>query len=385
MSDLQLLFQTNPGQLQEQRRIRSVDEMFRRSAEERAQQQLQIQRDQNERLRVKDQFELESAREQRAQRAREFEARLPGLEAEAEGKRVETELKKARQPYDIEELLSKNQQRLSKERLERMNNAGTAMSQAAQLLRYSGVEAAKKHLEEAGYGKMWNPSWDNVDPKNWDTLSAEVERFGTGLSKASQGFLQKQSLQDDAQAARLLIEETRARNARELEDLRAQRRATLQQQLQQMRRDADAARSPKTFQELAVRIQERARSEQDPEIKRMLEVEAARYLEAAQSLAAVPSGKPTIDPNIAPGVLVPPPQRTNPLGPTAPPQQTPPRNPVQTPSQDSPAQQRGGNTIPNLKAPPGRVIIYKDGKPVGTVPEAQLEEAMRQGYSARPM
>lgn len=36
---------------------------------------------------------------------------------------------------------------------------------------------------------------------------------------------------------------------------------------------------------------------------------------------------------------------------------------------------------PAIKAPAGRVVIYKDGKPVGSVPESQAELAKQQGYT----
>lgn len=35
------------------------------------------------------------------------------------------------------------------------------------------------------------------------------------------------------------------------------------------------------------------------------------------------------------------------------------------------------------KAPPGRVVIYKDGKAVGSVPEAQVDAAKQQGYTVK--
>lgn len=36
---------------------------------------------------------------------------------------------------------------------------------------------------------------------------------------------------------------------------------------------------------------------------------------------------------------------------------------------------------PAIAAPAGRVVIYKDGKPVGSVPQAQVEAAKKQGYT----
>lgn len=36
---------------------------------------------------------------------------------------------------------------------------------------------------------------------------------------------------------------------------------------------------------------------------------------------------------------------------------------------------------PAIQAPAGRVVIYKDGKPVGSVPQAQVEAAKKQGYT----
>lgn len=38
-------------------------------------------------------------------------------------------------------------------------------------------------------------------------------------------------------------------------------------------------------------------------------------------------------------------------------------------------------TGPKPVAPAGRVVIYKDGKPVGSVPTGQLQEALKQGYT----
>lgn len=35
------------------------------------------------------------------------------------------------------------------------------------------------------------------------------------------------------------------------------------------------------------------------------------------------------------------------------------------------------------KAPPGRVVIYKDGKAIGSIPESQVEAAKQQGYSVK--
>ena len=34
-------------------------------------------------------------------------------------------------------------------------------------------------------------------------------------------------------------------------------------------------------------------------------------------------------------------------------------------------------------APPGRVVIYKDGKPAGSVPQAQADAAVKQGYTLK--
>lgn len=45
--------------------------------------------------------------------------------------------------------------------------------------------------------------------------------------------------------------------------------------------------------------------------------------------------------------------------------------------------QQMGNKAPVPAAPAGRVIIYKDGKPVGSVPQAQADAAVKQGYSLK--
>jgi hypothetical protein len=43
----------------------------------------------------------------------------------------------------------------------------------------------------------------------------------------------------------------------------------------------------------------------------------------------------------------------------------------------------GGGGAPAPVAPTGRVVIYKDGKPVGHVPANQVQDAISQGYSTK--
>lgn len=51
------------------------------------------------------------------------------------------------------------------------------------------------------------------------------------------------------------------------------------------------------------------------------------------------------------------------------------------PGQQPAGQPKQAPAGPAIKAPAGRVVIYKDGKPVGSVPEAQAEAAKQQGYT----
>jgi hypothetical protein len=376
MSDLSLLWQTNPGVLQEQRRRQSLEEMFKRQAEGRAQEQLAIQRDQNERLREKDRLESIFKTEENERKREEFKARMPLWEAEAETARANAETTRATAPAKIQETLAQAAERATRTQRERMGQAGTILNQAAVLAQSPGGRAAaKQFLQENGFGQFYDDRWDDPTIMRDDASIGKVlQMFGNQLTNSVAPFLQKQTLQDDAQAARAELEarkatEQRDRDARlaaerrQLEELKAQRRAELQRQIQTAR--AQAGQEPRNLNALAAQLMNAAKQEQDPEIRQMLEMEAAKVLDALRFIGAQPSQKPNINPAIAPDVLAPPTPPQNPL--RTPQPGMPPPNPTVQPSTGSPAQQRP-QTLADLQR------LYPN------VPPEKLREAYKKKF-----
>lgn len=364
---LDQLFAANPGAFQTGMSQMHLENMFRQQQEARANANQELLRDQNERLKEKDRLEALFKQNEETRKAKEFEARLPGLQATAELSRTQSEIAKAKMPAEIEEILSKAASRGQKDQLEKMEKSGTILTQAGMLARSpGGRQAAKKFLEDQGFGQFYDPRWDQGAMNDDASIAQVLEMFGKGLTDSVAGFQQKRDLQTQAEEARVLLEQQRAESARQenerkaqerrqIEELRAQRRMELQDKINAAKKEAQG--NKQSLNQLAAKLMEAAINEQDPDIKAMLQSEAAKVADTMRFVGNPPVQRPMIDPSVAPGVLTTPPEPQNPLR----------NNPNAAPSSGSPAQNRPQTLADLQKLYPG-------------VPPEKLKEAYKKKF-----
>lgn len=174
--------------------------------------------------------------------------------------------------------------------------------------------------------------------------AAQLRGLMTDMVKLREGFQSKEDIASTAAAAK----EAAAKEAT------ARQRAVLEARATLARQQA-AARGPKGYQEAATRYRILAEETDDPETQ-------AKYLALSREfeLAAQEQAKAGKAGGIDVGAV------------------------AELPTTQV-APQLGGGAAPKAapKVPTGRVIIYKDGKAVGTVPEAQREQALKEGYTLK--
>lgn len=174
--------------------------------------------------------------------------------------------------------------------------------------------------------------------------AAQLRGLMTDMVKLREGFQSKEDIASTAAAAK----EAAAKEAT------ARQRAVLEARATLARQQA-ASRGPKGYQEAATRYRILAEETDDPETQ-------AKYLALSREfeLAAQEQAKAGKAGGIDVGAV------------------------AELPTTQV-APQLGGGAAPKAapKVPTGRVIIYKDGKAVGTVPEAQREQALKEGYTLK--
>jgi hypothetical protein len=370
----------------EQGRVQGLEELFRREQGQRAQEQLNIQREQNARLQERDAAKLLMDQEKHNLDKQEWADQAPFRAARVKKLEQDQELDALERPEKIKQIQAQTAARETRTQIERANQLAEATLQASALaLRDPAL--AKSHLEKAGFGDMWDPRW--ATSLSQEGLSKTLAYLGNELTNRSAAFQRKLTVEDvkaEAAGQRVAAQEG-GRNARNAEDnaaadrrqradlearrTREERKAAAQQELIRTRQRVTQSRDPKTFQEAAVRLRAEAVQEQDPDIRQMKEQEAALLLEAAQSLTAQPKEDAVLKRDENGRLLF-----SNPAGRP---------NPLAT-ANNAPTSGSAATNRPARQAgvPAGRVQIFQNGKSVGTVPESQLEEAMKQGYSTRP-
>lgn len=377
--DLGALFSSDPGAFAQGQRLLGLNEMFARNNDARQLQELELRRQAESRLGANQaaQLEIQRAQERRAQQTWDEQAPLRGLRIRNEQQKLDFEEKE--HPLKLERLEAEAKTKRQRDQLERMRNLATAMNQAAEINETLGPGAAKEHLIKAGF-EGWDPRWEDPKILSQDGLTTVLRDLGGRLTQASSDFQQKFLLQNDKQEAQAAIEAQRAAARERTAQIMAEARMAIEK----FKNDNRQNRDPKTFQEAAVRLRQLATQTQDPELRAFYAKEAETMLEAAQSVAAMPKADPVLDPNIAPGVLTPAPTRQNPLaggagaaptgGAAAP-----------APAVSAPAPRRPDIPKQPPGVPQGRVAVYKGKDLVGHIPEGQIDDAMKQGYSLRPM
>lgn len=383
--DLNALFAANPGAFSQGQRMMGLNEMFALDTKRRQQEELDLRRQSEERINRNTEGQLELQRRGADQREREWNEQAPTRELNRKKIESDLELDAAERPVRMAEIASRAERRKTQDQLDRVRSLATGMNQAAEIAETMGPGAAKAHLTKLGF-EGWDPRWEDPKILSQEGLGQVLRNLGGRLTKASADFQQRQILQDDKQdaAARLQAQRDAAALAR------VQQQGALRAQIEEIKKKAIGGRDPRTLEELATSLRIKAQNAEDPEMRNWYANEAAVALAAAQSLKAQTPEKTVINPNIAPEVLRPTDTtRPNPLQGTVPvprPGTTPvpaqpaaasPAPPGRPTRQDIPKQPAG--------VPQGRVAVYKGKDVVGHIPESQIEDAMKQGYSLRPL
>lgn len=177
--------------------------------------------------------------------------------------------------------------------------------------------------------------------------AAQLRGLMSDMVKLREGFQSKKDIAATAAAAReAAAKETTARQL-----------AVIQARAEQARQQA-AVKGPKGYEEAATKYTILAEAETDPEKKALYEALRDKF-----ELAKLEAAKASKAGGIDAGAV------------------------ADLPTTSVSPQLGGGGAAPAPKGAPkvpaGRVIIYKDGKAVGTVPQAQAEQALKEGYTVK--
>lgn len=166
------------------------------------------------------------------------------------------------------------------------------------------------------------------------------------IRKMREGFQSKEDIAATAAAAReAAAKETTARQL-----------AVIQARAEQARQQA-AVKGPKGYEEAATKYTILAEAETDPEKKALYEALRDKF-----ELAKLEAAKAAKAGGIDVGAV------------------------AELPTTQVAPQLGGGTAAPQKKIKPpkaGEILIYKDGKPVGYIPESQREQAIKDGYTLK--
>lgn len=237
------------------------------------------------------------------------EAQLPGIQAQSSLTQDKASLSRNTLPQQLEAAFAKHKTEMSDAQVKELTNAGQRYSQVGALL--GAIPGpARAALAKQMLGDLYHPEFDKYNPND---LADTVSTIGNWMTEAGSKFqLQSAALTQKSETARAL-EAERTRRALEVQQLKN----AVNERIAKLKEDALKSKDPKKFEELAVRHKMAAESADNPEEARKHMEQAALALEAAKMLRPMDSTKPQLSPDVAPGVLAPPPVRENPLAPNA--------------------------------------------------------------------
>jgi hypothetical protein len=233
------------------------------------------------------------------------EAQLPGLQAQSSLSQDKASLSRNTMAQQLEEAFAKHKGNMSDAQVKELTNAGQRYGQVGAMLGAipgpARASAAKQLL-----GDLYRPEFDQYNPND---LADTVSTLGQWMTETGSKFQLQSQKSDTARA----LEAEKTRRALELQQMKN----ASNERLGQLRADALKTKDPKKFEELAVRHKMAAEQASSPEEVQKHMEQAAMALEAAKMLRPMDPTKPQLSPDVAPGVLVAPPGRENPLAPNA--------------------------------------------------------------------
>ncbi len=349
--DLNVLFKANPGVFAEEARRNALEELFKREQSQRAQEQLNIQREQNARLDRRD-------AERIALDKQRFDFTRTQWDEEAPARQLTRDIKQgelANLPLQAEERKARIAQLSAQEQRKKAEGLADVLGQAGSVANIN-PQAAKKLLVDSGFEELWAPGFDTLQPEN---LSKILSQLSNRIIAQSQAYQTKQLAAQTAADTRLQVvgEQQAGADRRNDADNRTRlteqdRRIAAQREIEKVKSSTKgAAGGRENLNQQIARYNEMLRTETDDIKRAEIQIAAAQAMAALQSLGAQPSENMVLR-NEGGKVVM-----GNP---------TPRANPFVSPSTGSPAQDRQVR----IQLPDGRT---------GTIPASKLQDAIGRG------
>lgn len=225
-------------------------------------------------------------------------ATLPGQQAQSEMLARKNKNESLLNDDQIRSLTSKYKSDELKNHMTDLDNLGTLSMQLAETTWANPLGAAaraKQQFEKSGHADMWNPQWDNLPP---DQLAMQLSNMGKGLQGTSQKLNET-----------LAALQAKGDNARQVEEIRAANREKIQSMKSAMaaelKKMTSTTKDPKSYQEAAVRYNQMAANETDPERRQAFQDQAEQYNQlyfAAQMVRSQATKEGGINPSAVTGL-----------------------------------------------------------------------------------
>ena len=256
------------------------------------------------------------------------EAQLPGIVANSNSQVLNNKKQSLTFDSDIEAHIAGNKGKVDEQFVKELNNTGNVFTQAGQYL--SDAPGVATHaMARQLLGKYYRPEFDKISPQ---ALGGAIKYIGENMTNAGTAFQQKLLLLQQKQAGDLEIARMRSASA---------------ERISQQAAAAKAAGDKKSLEQLSAQYKMLADQETDPDKKKFYESEYARMLDDIRYIKPQPAPKPIVNTEQTGGALIDPPAPVNPRG-----------------------ANNSGDRV-RVQTPDGRV---------GSIPRAQLQNALAKGY-----